>query len=325
MINLSTMTQLKNQSNFGVKVQGKDLKRLQMVLLEILKDIDDCCKKNGIKYSITGGTTLGAVRHKGFIPWDDDVDLNMFRAEFDKFLPAFQQEYGDKYAIHGPEITPELGMTPTQLSLKDTVYRTTTAPNRDDPGIFIDISPLENTPNNKVLRFLHGFFALAFGLLLSCSRYAKDFQYLENCFENLTPETLKAMRVKVRIGKFISMFISTKKLCTLTNNWHKLCKNSKSRYITVPTGRLHYFGEMAERELFAHTHLTAFEDLTVPMIDDYDTYLRYLYGADYMTPPPENKRETHPILEIDFGKYPLSHILPEEDKQANTQDGVEKS
>ena len=75
------------------------LDKIQKVELDMLRDFDAMCEKHGIQYFAVGGTTIGCVRHKGFIPWDDDIDIGMVREDFEKFLRVANTEYGDKYSV----------------------------------------------------------------------------------------------------------------------------------------------------------------------------------------------------------------------------------
>ena len=82
------------------------LRKLQKAEVEILKDFDILCEKHNIDYFVCGGTALGGVRHQGFIPWDDDIDIGMTRDDYNLFLEVAQREYGDKYRIVNADTNP---------------------------------------------------------------------------------------------------------------------------------------------------------------------------------------------------------------------------
>ena len=301
-MDLSTFKLFKEQKyKNGIEITGDKLKKLKKILLEMLIDIDDVCAKNNLYYTLCGGTALGAVRHNGFIPWDDDVDIFMTRESYNKFLKIYYNELKDKYTLHSPETTPELGMPLAQLSLNGTIYKTHLAPERKNPGIFIDIFIIENTPDNILLRYLHGFVSLFLGLGLSCSRFYKDKEFYLNSFSNADKTTVKAIKDKIMIGRIFTLFLSTKKWTKMTNHWNSICTNNKSLYVSVPSGRKHYFGELYLREKMRNRKKVLFENIELPVMQDYDYYFTKLYGSDYMTPPPEKDREVHCVFELDFG------------------------
>lgn len=301
-MNLSTFSLLKNHQG-SVVIDSELTKKIQKVLLGIIIDFDQCCRENDIDYSLCGGSALGAVRHKGFIPWDDDIDVFMTRKNYDRFLDVYNDFFKDKYTLHSPETTPELGMPIAQLSLNGTVYKTQLAPNRDNPGIYIDIFILENIPDNFVLRKAHGLVSLALGLCLSCSRFNLDKVILLKFYEGASDTALEAIKLKIILGGILRFFLSTKKWCELNNWWNSLCKNSNSKYVACPSGRKHYFGELYPRGFVCKTHYMAFENIEMRVMDGYDYYFKKLYGDDYMIPPPIEKREMHSIIELDLGKY----------------------
>lgn len=298
---LSTSEILKHQKkNNGVALQGKLLENLKEILLEILNDFDYVCGKYHLYYSLCGGSALGAVRHHGFIPWDDDIDVFMTRDSYEKFLTIFEKELGNKYTLHSPETTPELGMPLAQLSLNGTIYRTHLAPERENPGVFLDIFILENVPNSIILRGIQGFFSLAFGLCLSCSRFAKDKHIILGFLKNADKKTLKSLKEKIFIGTFLNFFVNSRNWSIWTNQINSLCKNKMSQYVSCPSGRKHYFKEMYQREYMCNVRKVPFENLMLNLMLNPEYYLVKLYGDTYMTPPSEADREVHCILECNL-------------------------
>lgn len=303
---LSTSDLMKNQKHRnGIVVEADKLEQIKSILLYVLVDFDNICSKYDLHYSLCGGSMLGAIRHHGFIPWDDDVDVFMTRDSYDKFVDIYKKELIGKYTLHSPETNPQDGMPLAQLSLNGTIYRTHLAPNRDNPGIFMDIFILENTPDNYWLRMLHCFFSMATGLLLSCARMYKDREITRQFFSSADDYTKDVIDKKIMIGSFVTKFISVKNICYL-NNWvNRFCKNDKSSHVACPTGRKHYWGEVYEREIITNVVKRSFEGEMFFTIKDADSYLKRLYGIDYMTPPPMEKREVHCVMELDLGECNL--------------------
>lgn len=294
---LSTYQLLKNsKSKNRIEITDDQLKGIQQVLLRILKDFSSVCEKYGFYYSLCGGTALGAVRHKGFIPWDDDIDVFMKRSEYNEFIKIFNREMGAKYIFHSLETTPELGMPVSQVIAKGTILRSYNNPDCKESGVCIDIFVLENAPNNTLLRYIHGFGSLVFGFILSCSRMYANKNLLLEIFEDAGDEVLGAIKMKAFIGSLFRFH----KLSTWSRRfmkWNSMVKKEDSKYVVCPTGIKHYFKEIFPREIYCTTTKLQFEDTKLRVIKEYDWALRRLFG-DYMEIPPVEKREKHFALEL---------------------------
>ncbi len=296
---LSTVSVFKNMQNKNSKLKRLtkvQLKKLQNTILDIAKDIDFVCQKYHLNYNLGGGSALGAVRHQGFIPWDDDFDINMPRKDYDKFCEVFLKEFKDKYWLHTPEKTHNYGLAFARVRKKGTIYRAREDIENDEAGVYIDIFIIENTYNFVLLRYLHGFLSLTFGFLLSCRNFYKNKDlYLDMVKDD--KELLKTFKLKINIG-YIFSFLSLDTLTKLWNNVNKMCKNDNSKYVTVPTGRRHFFKEMYRRDKFCETILLEFEKkYKFPVAKDYDGYLTNMYG-DYLKLPNKDEIETHVFLEL---------------------------
>lgn len=185
---LSTFDAFKRMTADGaVSVEGEGLKRLQACLLTILDDIAVVCREADIVWSLGGGSALGAVRHQGFIPWDDDLDVNMPRGEWRRFRTAFEARFGDKYVIYEPGSPADYSLAFPRIRLRGTRVVTREdllAPNIE-PGAFVDVFMLENTFDNPLLRRLHGLGSLLLGFCYSCRKqfHVKIIQ-MENLSKN---------------------------------------------------------------------------------------------------------------------------------------------
>ena len=296
---LSTMLLLKNANidySQYIHLDGELLRRYQQALLEITDDIVDICEQEHITYQLSGGSCLGAVRHKGFIPWDDDMDINMLGDDFDRFIKSFHKKYKKKYWIHTCH-TKDYGLLVSRIRLKGSVMRIHQDANNPEAGFFVDIFRLENTPNNPILRRLHGTLCMGMGFFLSCRKYYQDRDIMRELGKN-DKELMQSINFKVNIGRLLS-FMSLKKWTELTQKCCSLCKNKHSTFLTIPAGRHHYFGELYPREGMENTVLADFEGRKWCIARDYDSYLKKLYG-NYMWIPPEEDREKHFLLEIKF-------------------------
>lgn len=127
-----------------VQYNDKDLRKLQLLELRILKDIDRVCRELGVTYFLDSGSVLGAFRHGGFIPWDDDVDLGMPRADYDRFVAEAPKLLGDDYVVSTPETNQSQAALFCKIWLRGTRFVTEeTIEASFDQGIFIDITPYD--------------------------------------------------------------------------------------------------------------------------------------------------------------------------------------
>ena len=106
----------------GGSMTGEELKKVQTLQLEMAKEVKRICEKHGIQYFLDAGTMLGAVRHKGFIPWDDDLDIGFLREEYDKFLQVAPQELSERYYLQNSMSDDDYGMVFSKIRLKGTKF-----------------------------------------------------------------------------------------------------------------------------------------------------------------------------------------------------------
>ena len=132
---------------------NSQLRQLQLTQLEILKVIDRFCRDHGIRYSLYAGTLLGAVRHKGFIPWDDDMDIHLPRKDFEKLKQVFDEYFHGKYIFRAPNHDPHSGYRCGKIeNPKVQVWDV----NSRSHGLMIDVFIIENLPDSSFVRILRG-------------------------------------------------------------------------------------------------------------------------------------------------------------------------
>lgn len=296
MSGLSTVDAFKHiHSDSAILLDDSQLHKLQETLNSILDDVISVCDKYGIVYTLGGGSVLGAVRHNGFIPWDDDIDINMTRADYNKFIPLFSREFGDKYWIHTPEDTDNYGLSLARIRLKDTIVKTKEDFFNDECGAFVDLFVVENTFDNAILRMIHGLGCMAFGLALSCRKFWRDRKYLLELADG-NSKLLRVFRFKVFLG-FLIAWGSMNFWTRTTNKWNALCKNDNSKFVCIPVGRKHFFGELYKRSDVCDTVDVLYEGKLRKCPANYDMYLTALYG-DYMQIPKEEDRELHVFFDF---------------------------
>ena len=276
----------------------EDVEQVQKVLLGMMDDFDRLCRKHKLTYFLCGGSALGAARHQGFIPWDDDLDLAMPRADYDRLEELITREYGDRYWVQSLSGNALYDLPFLKMRKKGTRFLELFEPDPEHAGIFLDVFPVENVPNSCILRGLHGLVSDFLHLCCSCVRMnaKKDryFAYFEDA------KFLKTVKVKAFLGKCLSFF-SVHRWCVMSERWDSCCRNANSKYVSIPTGRGHYFGEVVERSTMLPVKEVPFAERSYFTMAQPDKYLTNLYG-DYHRIPPVEKREAHGILELELGE-----------------------
>lgn len=261
------------------------LQEVQQVSLEILKDVHKFCVKNGIKYSLSGGSLLGAIRHNGFIPWDDDIDIQMPRPEYEKFIHSYKSEHGYQLFSHEVDGCEDVGIAYTRVcEMNKTYVNTGIQPwQKKDTGLWIDIFPIDGAPDypRKAKIKIEKMYWMWRLTLAARSKYKLDFGTTESSF------------VKVRqYFKKLCSYIIPWKIVTL---YIKKCQEyhyDSSNYI-ANFSIIHYkFREWQPKTEMSEFVLHRFENEEFYIMKGYDISLSSLYGK-YMELPPEDKRINH--------------------------------
>lgn len=252
-----------------------ELKKIQ---LDVLLHLDAFCKENNIQYFLCGGTLIGAIRHNGFIPWDDDIDVMMTRENYDKFAKLYSIKDKSEYKYFSCDIDKNYPYTFAKLSNENTMMKEYSNCEYD-MGVNIDIFPVEYVSDNKKEQQK---------VVDNCQRYI-NMMNLKRVKISSTRNLVK--NIVLLLSQFCLSFISTSKLVHLVDNIAK--KSSLTRTNTMAVLVWGY----KMRELQPASNLESqimhkFEDLEFPIPIGYDDYLRRLYG-DYMQLPPADKQVTH--------------------------------
>lgn len=262
-----------------------ELQHIQKILLEMAKDIDKVCRENKIEYYLIAGSALGAVRHHGFIPWDDDFDIAMDAKNYLKFLDVAKEKL-DKSKYYIQEGYKEWSMSYTKVRLRGTILRESEIwdVSKELSGIFIDVFPLENAAKTKVGRlwqYFCGKVLISYGLKKSGTR-----------------ETTFVKRLLVRL----SFVLEIKKIREFFRKQVEKYRNTDTELLGSFSGNLRFKNIFFRRDDFGKPTRVPFEDTMMPIPSRYHNVLSQIYG-DYMQLPPVEKQVCSHVLEIDFGKY----------------------
>ena len=265
-----------------IHLDDKMLRQLQMVQLELLKEVDRICQKCGIKYNIIAGTLLGAVRHGGYIPWDDDADVALLRPEYEKFRKACKTELDkSRFVFQDHRNTKGYRWGYGKLRMKNTLFLREHQEHMPYfQGVFIDIFPLDNVPDNYYLRCLHNFgcFCIRKMLWSEVGKYADKSAPMRTVYSALS--RIPAEKV-FEVYHFLIVLSNVKK-----TKW--------VRILTFPTPNDQY-GYL--RKWYENSAKIEFEGIEFDGIKDYNGYLSFKFG-EYMKLPPKDKRKVHPVTNI---------------------------
>lgn len=275
----------------------EEMVSLRKALLEMYKDIARVCSENGLTVMLGGGSCLGAIRHQGFIPWDDDLDLNMARPDYNKFIKLLEQgALGEKYEFAYPNGKIHNSSAFLKIYKKNTKLVSFGSENAKYPlGIFIDIFPLEGVSSSCFVRLLKGTIANGMRLIANCVTEVGMKSKSVSEAEKSYPE-LKAMARKRSLIGHLFSFTSYRKWTFWYDRF--VANEDMTGLVGAPTGRKLYNGEIHDHSVFFPVAKATFEGIEVNVPGKTEEYLICLYGRNYMQLPPIEKRESHFVVEF---------------------------
>lgn len=265
-----------------VEIGHDTLRQIQMIQLEMLTEVDRICKKCGIQYNIIAGTLLGAVRHGGYIPWDDDADVALLRPEYEKFRQAVKTELDTtRFYFQDHRRTKGYRWGYGKLRRKNTLFLREYQEHMPyKQGIFIDIFPLDGVPDNYILRSMKNFECFCVRKIL----WSKVGQVAERNVLKRQWYKLLAQIPEDRIWSYYNRMV--------VQAGRK--RTRMVRILTFPTPNSEYG---YYRNWYENSTDTMFEGKIFQGIKDYDSYLSFKFG-EYMELPPLEKRKTHPVSSL---------------------------
>lgn len=270
-----------------------ELRKIHIIQLNIALEVKRICEKYNINYFLIAGTLLGAVRHQGFIPWDDDLDIGMLRVDYDKFIEVCKRELADNYFLQTWDTDPNFGLPIAKIRLKGTKYIEKNSENvKMENGIFVDIFPFDNVPENKLKRRVQRnlLYILKRMILIKLSYVLwEDNQRLKKIIYTFIK--IVTVLFPLRVLKCLSQYLMEKYNGSITTK------------VVALGGAYGYEKETIYKCWLDDLEEIKFENELFLAPKKADQYLSYFYG-DYMTPPPIEKRyNRHQIQKIDYGEY----------------------
>lgn len=281
----------------GCQQRDERLETLHAVLLMMLGDFSALCAQENLRWVASFGTSLGALRHGGFIPWDDDVDICMPRADLDRLIHVVECSHAEKYSVINARIDARYPMMTTRLMLRGTEFRDDSLVDAKFPsGIFLDLFPLDNLADDDSDLRRQAWRAWLFNKLA----IAKLVEHPTVLATGATGAALKAG------AAFVHEVLNLPGIGSIDFNersyrWH-------TRYNAATTRRIGFLCDTDrswiryEWEDLFPVRMVPFETMEIPIPRKAEKLLKNLYG-DYLSPPPAEQRTVHYPRILDFGPY----------------------
>lgn len=266
---------------------------LHQVLLAAMKDIDRICREHGLKYYLHAGTLLGAFNHKGFIPWDDDVDISLMREDYEKLCEILQKDHSDRYFLQNYETDPNYHNNRAVIRVLGTKVM---HHHEDDPAarneIAVDLVPLDAAPDSKFLRKMQQTAIWVFDAAVQIKQ----------------GEIIPRHPVMKCIGLLSNL--DRQKLGRIIDRFSTMFNRSDSDYVGLLTytgknpytGTSGYENDLMKRQWYENPIMVEYEDTQFMTISDPIADLNHRYGPDWAKPYPEEKR----ITKHDVKSYEIS-------------------
>lgn len=255
------------------------VREVQLIQLELMKLIDKYCSDHGLKYYLIGGSCLGAVRHKGFIPWDDDIDIALMRKDYDKLVAGLQRYLPkDLYAVQNYETDKAMIPALTRICIIGTFVDIKSEHHlKNWKYTYIDVFPLDNVPDSIPER----------------DKQRKQLQIIDRLIQLKQYHLYRDSVFEVLLKKAVSACLSIIPLKYLQNKRVKTMSKYKGREtinVCSTTSRYGYLKQVINRNIYGEPARLSFEGELFCVPQFYNEYLTHLFGANYMQLPPEDKR-----------------------------------
>lgn len=270
------------------------LQLIQKKELAIFKEFIRVCEKHNLMYFALGGTLLGAERHKGFIPWDDDIDIGMPREDYNKLMNLEPSEFNFPYKLVNESNTPSFTKAFMNLQDSTTKILMTYSNIPHEESLWIDVFPIDGLPSNPIKKYIHEKRYLFSRMMVQLSQFNK-----------IVNQNKKDRPILEKIIIKIASIINIEKILNY-RFWQKHYINIISKYGLEEGYAGNYTGayklrELVPSEYFSTGEYLPFEDIMIKVPKKYKEYLIAIYGENYMQLPPKSSRVPHQYHIISLG------------------------
>lgn len=269
------------------------LRELQLCILDIAIEFKRICDKYKLDYFLIGGTLLGAVRHGGFIPWDDDMDVGMLREDYEKFLAVAPNELGDGFSLQYNLTDPAYAHGFAKIRIDGTqLVEDYTANSKQHNGIYLDIFPYDRMPDNKISQTFH---YLSFKCLKWAALGKTDYSFVDN-----------KKRIFAKIMSKVLFFYSLEQTIEkMENVCQRYNKKETKKYINMYGA--YGYNEYIETDGLEVLDSLKFEGYEFKVPGNYKQLLTNLYGNYMELPPVEKRGIQHAMVNVDKGNYRIKN------------------
>ena len=261
------------------KVGQYDIKEVHQKMLELLTEFDRVCKKNNIRYVLDSGTLLGAIRHKGFIPWDDDIDVAMLREDYDKFCEIANQELGENYCFENTMMNKNFPNIFGKVFDKTTRYvQKSTAHLAVPQCLWLDIFPMDNIVMEK--KKMQCRIVASINMVRCIKQKTEKFEFRHVLYLPL-------------------LILPLKTLNKMAEKWMRKYNKKETEFV-CPICQSGTSKPAFKRTMFTDTMSGEFCGMQFPVPVEYDAYLHGYYKNPMQLPPKESRHPGHGVVEIEL-------------------------
>jgi lipopolysaccharide cholinephosphotransferase len=276
--------------------EADNLRRLQLAQLQIAVEVTDLCDRHHIRYALLGGSALGARRHRGFIPWDDDMDIGMLREDFDRFLDVARTELPASLYVQHWLDDPQMGAPFAKVRRNHTVMLEEASKDTGGhKGISIDIFPFDNVPDGPAEY-----------------PWKLELKFWKRLLRHQTGYTIRKLALPLyvadlptRVGaRIVSPALAKRRMHKVMTRF----RHRRSDRVLAVGGAYDFKKDMLQVAWLSNVTRQAFEDRQFYCPTALDDYLAHMYGDFMALPPVEQRRSKHRIRLLDFGDAPAKGL-----------------